>query len=165
MALYQWPAVLPAPSSVFQASVSPDTIRSTLEHGATKQRNLFESESSFFNVTWDFTDNERKAFKGILKHELTNGADRFNIDLPANMGFETVTARIVEGRYSESYRGVLHWTISVTLECRDSPIWPIGAFEFLFWAEENGFTLEEFEIATQALYTLVNVTIPTTLPK
>ncbi len=165
MAIYEWPAVLPAPTSALQASVAPDTVRSTLERGATKQRGVFTTDSTFFTVTWDFTDNERKAFRAILKHELTNGADRFTIELPAHVGFTPVTARIVNGQYSESYRGVLHWTISATLECRDVPIFSDEVFDVLFFFAGEGFALEELETATQNAYDFYNVTLPLTLPR
>ena len=165
MSTYQWPVALPAPSRAFEVNVSHSTIRSVLEQGVTNQRNIFETNSTFFSVTWDFTDDERKAFKGILKHKLNHGADRFKIFLPANVGFEEVTGRIVEGRYSESYRGVLRWSVSVTIECRDVPTWPPEVFEFFRWAEGAGFTFEELESATSDLYHLVNTLIPLTMPK
>lgn len=122
-----WPALLPAPTVAFSGSTESSVARTQMESGRFRQRPRFTSELRTYRASWELSDFQFGFFQAWFLRKLSNGADKFTINLPTGgEGMaKAVNASFVEGKYNYSHnRGaVLWWTVSATLEVEEAEVW------------------------------------------
>lgn len=125
MASITWPTKFPNPTVSFNGKVNQTVKRTKMDSGRIRQIARFTSELRVFTARWEFTNVQFEAFQSWVKYKLHNGADAFNIALPlgnSTTAFKTVEARIVNGEYSWSHKGILQWEVSCQLEVENAAV-------------------------------------------
>ncbi len=115
---------LPAPTVSFNGNTAGSTIRTQMESGRVRQRSRFTRETRLYSVNWEMSDFQYGLFQSFVLYQINRGADWFNIDLPVGgEGMRTVSARIVDGKYSGAHVPVMNWNVSAQLEVDDAGVW------------------------------------------
>lgn len=136
-----WPSVLlPNPDISFNGEVSGSTVRTPMDSGRVRQRSRFTRKYRSYDAQWTLSEFEFGIFQSFVAHKLTNGADAFDIELPVGAGDEMqeVSAKIVEGKYSHKYDGVMYWKVGCTLEVDTITIYTEEELDALIAAGEAG---------------------------
>lgn len=129
-----WPtSILPDPTVDLSGESTTLMGRTDMDSGRTRQRQRTSRVGRTYPVSWEFDDYQYGMFQSWVKWKLHNGADPFLIDLPTGgEGMKTVTARLVNGKYSDKYVPVMNWKVTATLEVDDPLIWDEDTFDTLY---------------------------------
>jgi hypothetical protein len=111
-----WPAEFPLPNVDLSASLEPNTIRTTMDSGATRQRRRFSSDVITVDASWSLSDTEFGVFIAYHDYRLNAGNDWFEMPLPLGGGVHVHVVRFVEGKFDQQYDEVSYWTVSAKLE-------------------------------------------------
>ena len=126
MAIVDYPAGLPLPArSGYALKHTSPFARTEMSTGRARQRRTFTSVPSMVELSWLMSNAQAQVFEGWFAHDITDGADWFNIVLTTPVG------RLVpyECRFTEMYDGpalvgLASWRYTATVEMRERPILP-----------------------------------------
>jgi hypothetical protein len=116
-----YPIALPRPQATsYSLKHKSNVIRTDMEAGSPKQRQISSQDLDTVNVVWWFTDSEMATFRNWFRTDLGHGANWFtNIELALGNGIESVTARFINGDWTSELRaGDLQWLVKASLEVR-----------------------------------------------
>ena len=109
-----WPDILPMPSiSGYAYEPQSSKIRTEMEIGA-KVRRRFTKNSTFFDLTWNFTYNQQEIFDSWFCHIIDDGSKWFQIDLATGKEIKKYNARFI-GSYKVTAKA-LSWVVNAKVE-------------------------------------------------
>lgn len=114
-----FPAGFGLPETSLSGDTDPNTIRTQMDSGATRQRRRFTVERLFVRASWEWSDNEFGVWCAWHKFKINLGADWFIMDLPLGGGVEPHIVRLVDGKFSQQYVPVSYVRVSTTLEVKE----------------------------------------------
>ncbi|GAF93473.1 unnamed protein product, partial [marine sediment metagenome] len=97
--------------------VESATARTGMNSASYFNRKRNQRNVHIVGVEWSLTDDEMEFFKGWHRVILEFGALVFDMDLAFGDGYQTNSARFVEGSFQASVEGDLNWRVSAQLEC------------------------------------------------
>lgn len=137
MATKDYPSYLPKPirDNYNISHVSPFA-RTPMVTGRARQRRTFQSVPSVVTLNWYMQDISAQLFEAWFKHEITDGADWFNIDLKTPTGhFASYECRFVDMYDGPTIDDARNWRFSAQLEMRERPVlskeWWLYGQEFI----------------------------------
>lgn len=152
-------SILPQPSSAsFSGSNDQaSTVRTQMDSGRYRQRSRFTATMNTYKVSWEMDDFQWGMFQSWIKYKISRGADFFTIDIPTGGdGLKNITARIVAGTVTQTYKDVLNWTVSASVETEDNLDWSEDDYDTLLTIGDP----DLLELAAAELDTLINLTFP-----
>lgn len=119
-----YPAALPAPTRAaygFQ-HISPFQ-RTDMSTGKARQRRTFQAVPSIGSFELHLTNPEAQVFEAWFAHEITDGADWFNIDLKTPIGhMASYECRFVEMYDGPVLSALSDWKFTLQLELVERPV-------------------------------------------
>lgn len=117
-----WPEnVLPHPSISYKSKNSSNLAVSRFDIG-TRQRRRFSADIEEIAVMWNLSHLEYAYFRTFVREDLAQGSKPISISLVTPLGLERITAKIIGGDYSVSYKGFRTYDVSAKLEVINPPI-------------------------------------------
>lgn len=158
-----WPSVLPLPTFDGYA-IEPDDpiLRTTMESGPARQRQLYTQMPTGLPVRWRFTPWQYAIFEAWVAHKAKLGAEYFSITLLGALGMAEHEVRML-GEGKKSYRAVpqrggrdgVTWIVTATLEARKRPVLTEDALDIVLVEDADGLLS-----VMDALHALVNAPLP-----
>lgn len=111
-----WPASFELPTTSFSGAQEANSIRTSMDSGAVRQRRRFTAERLVLSVKWQFSDLEMAVFTAFHKFRLNLGNDYFIMNLPVGGDVQPHTVRFVDGKFAQAYADVMHWDVTAQLE-------------------------------------------------
>jgi hypothetical protein len=88
-----------------------------MEAGAKRVRRRTKARHDVFNAAWQLTDAQMDTFRTWFEGDCQDGAAWFTISIPdGKLGFATVDARFIDGKYNADVDEGLIWVVSASLE-------------------------------------------------
>lgn len=158
-----WPDTLPLPTfDGYAVEPREATLRTDMEQGEARQRQLYTRVPERVTVRWRFTQWHYALFRSWYRYKGKRGAEWFSITLLTGLGMVAHEARFI-GSGSTPYHaepvrgsGGAKWTVTCTLETREVPDLSEDALDIALTEDIAGLLA-----AVSSLGTLVNTTLPT----
>ena len=117
-----WPDQLPAPT-VEGYAINPGegVLRTQMDSGLARQRQIFTQTPTTFNVRWIFTTAQYHTFEGWYLHFAAEGAGQFVINLASGQGITPHNARFL-AQFSASLIAQNLWQVTAQLEIINRPV-------------------------------------------
>ena len=163
-----WPDSYPLPLlATYVNNIDKGMLRSVMEGGPARQRQLFTQVSSSYKATFILTNDQFDVFRGFFKWTLLEGALPFCINLRLGNSLEdpdlltNETARFT-GPYTAKTDSTTHWEVSGILEVLNPTILCQDLTE-LFITGNSVLSLEELAALLLALE-VIQANLPYTIP-
>lgn len=152
------------PSQSLSGDTAPNTIRTAMESGLTRQRRRYTTEVLQLRVVWEFSDTEFGVFMAFHKHKVNMGCDWFLMPLPIGGGAVVDTVvRFKEGNFNQQYVPVNNWTVSATLEVQERPVFTEEVLDFYLGIGFSENELTNLVAASIDFHYCVHTTLQTNL--
>lgn len=151
-----WPSYLPAPTIDYAFDALSNVVRTRMDSGRTRQRRRSTALVRNVKLRFELSDQQMADFTGFFQDLLSGGADEFQTELFFGDGKKTYTVRFT-GNYTAVYRPHLTWLVSCAAEVfAQQPLSrDVNLLTYIIDGDPDA-----FEEQSDALHTLVNVTLP-----
>lgn len=148
------PAALPAPSQEFSFGKESNSVRTTMESGATRQRRTSLFNSYKAEIKWELNPEEFDLFNQFMELEACGGVAWFEAPLYTGGVLMPHKIRLVNGVYNSAYQSWGGWVVTATVDIRQIQN---NGEDFYWLAKQNE---ENFWLIANHLEKLVNVELP-----
>jgi hypothetical protein len=114
--MIDFPATIPPPTVTLSGASDSPVARTQIEGGLIEQTGRFATALETYSVAWLLTESELAAFEAFFVETLAGGVLTFNLNLPDGSGYSAQPVRFVDGDYSATHSGVLHWNVNAKIE-------------------------------------------------
>ena len=110
--MIQVPISIPAPSQEFSLGNEPNSIRTTMESSAVRQRRTTLVNRYKASIKWELLDAEYNLFLQFLEFEANGGIAWFETPLCTISGVSLHKIRLVNGVFHSSYQAWGGWIVT-----------------------------------------------------
>lgn len=114
--MIKFPKILPAPSQEFSLGNEPNSVRTTMESGAIRQRRTALTSRYRASIKWEMLDEEYNIFLQFLEFEAAGGVAWFETPLCTVSGVSQHKVRLVNGVFHSSYQAWCGWVVTAEVD-------------------------------------------------
>lgn len=149
-----FPEAIPAPSQEFSFGKEPNSVRTTMESGAVRQRRTSLFNSYKANIKWELTPEEFDLFNQFMELEACGGIAWFEAPLYTGGELMLHQIRLINGVYNSSYQSWGGWIVTATADLYKIQSNGEAYYQLAKQDEEN------FWLFANYLEKIVNVDLP-----